>query len=225
MNTHRIIAIDGPGGSGKSTVAQMLARQLGYLYVNTGAMYRAMTLKVLRKSIPVDDEKAVSELTSETDVRIKRNSDGSTDVFLDDEKVTARVRQRDVAGAVSPVSRIPAVRHWLVEKQRKAAEADNVVCEGRDIGTVVFPSADFKFFLTASFEERAKRRLGEYAKSGSKISIQDVMEELRERDRIDSTRKMSPLRKAADAIEIDSTSMSPEQVVQEMLNRMGSGSK
>jgi CMP/dCMP kinase len=224
MKKRIVIAIDGPSGSGKSTVAQMLAQRMGYLYVNTGAMYRALTLKALRKKIPVEDSQAVANLTHETDVTIKRKNDGA-DVFLDGENVTNRVREPDVANAVSPVSRIPAVRHWLVEKQRKAAETDNVVCEGRDIGTVVFQSAEFKFFLTASFEERARRRLGEYNKSGVKISIQDVMKELKERDRIDSTREMSPLRKADDAIEIDSTNMSPEQVVNEIQERISGKGK
>jgi CMP/dCMP kinase len=225
MKKHTVIAIDGPGGSGKSTVAQILAKRLGYLYVNTGAMYRAMTLKVLGQGISPDDEHAISNLTIETDVSIKRNSDGTVEVFLDGKNVTARVREPDIAGAVSPVSRIPIVRHWLVEKQREAAESDNVVCEGRDIGTVVFPLADFKFFLTASFDERARRRLGEYERSGAKISISEVMKELKERDRIDSTRKMSPLRKADDAIEIDSTDMNPQQVVDEMLKVIEEGCK
>ena len=221
MNKHIVIAIDGPGGSGKSTVAQMLANRLGYLYVNTGAMYRAMALKVLQKKVSPTDEKGVEALTRETDVTIQRTKNGGTDVFLDSKNVTARVRKPDVANAVSQVSRIPAVRYWLVEKQRKAAETDNIVCEGRDIGTVVFPFADFKFFLTASFDERVQRRIGEYEKSGIDISKSQVIKELRERDNIDSTREMSPLRKADDAIEIDSTDMTPEQVVQKILSIIG----
>lgn len=221
MKKNIIIAIDGPGGSGKSTVAQMLAQSLGYLYVNTGAMYRAMALKVLQKKVSPEDEKAVEELTAETDVKIQRTEKGGIDVFLDGKNVTARVRKPDVANSVSPVSRIPAVRHWLVEKQRNAAETDNIVCEGRDIGTVVFPHAGHKFFLTASFQERARRRLGEYEKSDIKVSISEVIKELKERDRIDSTREMSPLRKAEDAIEIDSTNMTPEQVVNKMLKIIG----
>lgn len=221
MNKHIVIAIDGPGGSGKSTVAQMIAKRLGYLYVNTGAMYRAMALKVLQKKVSPTDEKGIETLTRETDVTIQRTKNGGTDVFLDGKNVTARVRKPDIANAVSQVSRIPAVRHWLVEKQRKSAETDNIVCEGRDIGTVVFPLADFKFFLTASFEERVQRRMGEYEKSGIHISKNQVIKELRERDNIDSTREISPLRKADDAIEIDSTDMTPEQVVQKILNVIG----
>lgn len=221
MNKHIVIAIDGPGGSGKSTVAQMLAHRLGYLYVNTGAMYRAMALKALQKKVSPKDEKGIEALTRETDVTIQRTTDGGTEVFLDGKNVTALVRKPDVAGIVSQVSRIPAVRHWLVEKQRKAAETDDVVCEGRDIGTVVFPFADFKFFLTASFDERVQRRIGEYEKSGINISKNQVIKELKERDKIDSTREMSPLRKADDAIEIDSTDMTPEQVVQKILSVIG----
>ncbi len=216
-----IISIDGPGGSGKSTVARMLARRLGYLYVNTGAMYRAMALKVLRQGVAADDDETIVKLSRETDVTIRRRPDGGTDVFLDGENVTERVRDVDVTEAVSRVSSIPSVRRWLVEKQRAAAETDNVVCEGRDIGTVVFPSADYKFYLTASLEERANRRLGEFGDRGIERSVDDVMAELEERDRMDSTREMSPLRKAGDAVEIDSTNMSPEEVVEEILRRAG----
>ena len=221
MDNYVVIAIDGPGASGKSTVAQMLARGLGYLYVNTGAMYRAMALKVLERGITVDDVPGIVNLTRETDVTIQRRLDGGTDVFLDGKDVTDRVREIDVTNAVSPVSKIPEVRNWLVEKQRKAAELDNVVCEGRDIGTVVFSSAEYKFFLTATLEERAKRRLGEFAARGVEVSVEKVTKELQERDLKDSTREMSPLKKADDAIEIDTTNMNPEQVVEAIMKRIG----
>jgi cytidylate kinase len=221
MDSRVVIAIDGPGASGKSTVAQMLARKLGYLYVNTGAMYRAMALKVLRNGISVDDASRIAELTRNTDVTIRRRPDGGTSVFLDGEDVTDRVREMDVTNAVSPVSRVPEVRTWLVEKQRRAARTDNVVCEGRDIGTVVFPSADHKFYVNATLEERAKRRLGEFMQRGVQVNMDDVIRELRERDLKDSTRDISPLRKAQDAVEVDTTHMSPEQVVGKILNLIG----
>ncbi len=212
-----VIAIDGPGASGKSTVARMLAERLGCLYVNTGAMYRAMALKVLRNRIRVNDASRIVDLTRKTDVTIRRRPNGGTSVFLDGEDVTDRVREIDVTNAVSPVAGIAEVRTWLVEKQRKAAETDNVVCEGRDIGTVVFPSADYKFFVTATLEERAKRRLGEFTQRGIEISMDNVIEELRKRDLKDSTRDISPLKKAEDALEVDTTHMHPEQVVERIL--------
>jgi len=152
MNKHKVIAIDGPGGSGKSTVAQMLASRLGFLYVNTGAMYRALTLKVLRKKVPVDDPDAIESLTHETDVTIKRKENGGTDVFLDGVNVTNRVREPDVANAVSPVSRIPAVRHWLVEKQRNASEVITL-CVKAGISVQLF----FRMPIINSFSRRLSR--------------------------------------------------------------------
>ncbi len=206
------IAIDGTSGSGKSTTAKLVARKLGLIPVDTGAMYRAITLKVIREGIPVEDERSVVELARRTEID-QAVVDGSIRTYLDGEDVSEAIRTPEVSRLVSIVSAYPGVRKRLVELQRKIAERGGVVLEGRDIGTVVLPDADFKFFMVASLEERTRRRLKELHDKGIDVSFEEVLNELKTRDTIDSTREDSPLKKAPDAILIDTSNLTIEQQV------------
>jgi len=207
-----IIAIDGPVGSGKSTLARRVAALLGYIYVDTGAMYRSVALKALRRQLSLDGntEQLVS-LAQETRIDL-RAEDGSQQVFLDGEDVTAAIRTPEVAQAASKIAVVPALRRVLVSEQRRAGERGGVVMEGRDIGSVVFPDAQLKIFLTASPEIRAERRWREHQQKGDKIDIARTLEEVRERDRRDRERSASPLVRAEDAVLVDSTAMEPDEV-------------
>jgi CMP/dCMP kinase len=207
-----IIAIDGPVGSGKSTLARRVAQMLGYVYVDTGAMYRALALKALRRGLPLDgnDERLVA-LARETRIDL-RAEDGTQRVFLDHQDVTAAIRTPEVSQAASKLAVNPGVRHVLVAEQRRAGEQGGVVMEGRDIGSVVFPDAQLKVFLTASPETRAERRWREHQQKGDSIDLQRTLEEIHERDRRDQRRTTSPLVRAADAVVVDSTAMDPEEV-------------
>jgi len=208
-----IIAIDGPVGSGKSTLARRIAEILGYVYIDTGAMYRAVALKALRRGAAIDEEHAdaLEALTRETRIDL-RAQDGGQFVFLDGEDVTGAIRTPDVAQAASKISVIPGVRHVLVAEQRRAGRQGGVVMEGRDIGSVVFPDAQLKIFLTASAEVRAERRWREYQQKGQAADLARTLEEIRERDRRDEGRAHSPLVRAADAVTVDSTAMDAEEV-------------
>ncbi|MGA7853912.1 MAG: (d)CMP kinase [Candidatus Acidiferrales bacterium] len=207
-----IIAIDGPVGSGKSTLARRVAQMLGYVYVDTGAMYRALALKALRRGVALEpaDEKLVA-LARDTRIDL-RAEDGSQRVFLDHEDVTTAIRTPEVSQAASKLAVNPGVRHVLVAEQRRAGEQGGVVMEGRDIGSVVFPDAQLKIFLTASPETRAERRWREHRQKGDAIDLQRTLEEIRERDRRDQGRATSPLVRAADAVVVDSSAMDPEEV-------------
>jgi cytidylate kinase len=207
-----IIAIDGPVGSGKSTLARRVAQMLGYVYVDTGAMYRALALKALRRGFAFDgnDENLV-ELARETRIDL-RAEDGTQRVFLDHEDVTRAIRTPEVSQAASKIAVNPGVRHVLVAEQRRAGEQGGVVMEGRDIGSVVFPDAELKIFLTASPETRAERRWREHQQKGDAIDLQRTLEEIRERDRRDQARTTSPLVRAPDAVVVDSTAMESEEV-------------
>jgi CMP/dCMP kinase len=212
-----IVAIDGPAGSGKSTVAKAAARRLGFAYLDTGAMYRAVTWLALHLGIELDDEAAVAELAREHPVRFE-HAEGEplpTRVEIAGHDVTRAVRTPEVDAAVSIVAKEPAVREAMVEQQRRAAEAArDCVVEGRDIGTVVFPDAALKVFLTASPEERAKRRHEQHVAAGHGDETHAaVLAQLEVRDRIDSTREASPLKPAPDAVVLDTTGMDIEQVV------------
>ncbi|MDI6709501.1 MAG: (d)CMP kinase [Thermoanaerobacterales bacterium] len=208
-----VVAIDGPAGAGKSTVARLVAREIGYRYVDTGAMYRALTLLALRKGIPCDAEDLVAELAARA--RIIMNGDGPVpSVILDGEDVGTAIRQPEVSRHVSLVARIPAVRERLTELQRRMAAAGRVVMEGRDIGTVVLPHAEHKFFITASAEERARRRQRELAAAGRQCDLDVLAREIARRDFIDSTREVAPLRPAPDALVIDTTERTIDQVVE-----------
>ena len=208
-----IIAIDGPVGSGKSTLARRIAEILGYIYIDTGAMYRAVALKALRRGTAIDEEHAdaLEALTRDTRIDL-RAQDGGQLVFLDGEDVTGAIRTPDVAQAASKISVIPGVRHLLVAEQRRAGQQGGVVMEGRDIGSVVFPDAQLKIFLTASAEVRAERRCREYRQKGQAADLARTLEESRERDRRDEGRACSPLVRAADAVTVDSTAMDAEEV-------------
>lgn len=213
-----IIAIDGPAGSGKSTVAQRLAQRLGYLYFDTGVMYRAVTLAALRASLAVDDQASVEALARAVtiDVRPASRDDGRQyDVLLDDEDVTWDLRSPPVEAEVSRVSSYAGVRQAMSARQRQIGLRGRVVMVGRDIGTVVLPEADLKVYLDASVEERARRRWREAQTRGEALlSYDDVLAAMRERDRIDSTRLVAPLRAAADAVVVDSTQLEIDQVVE-----------
>ena len=206
-----IIAIDGPVGSGKSTVARRIAEMLGYVYIDSGAMYRSIALKALRQGIALDDGAALTALTGHTRIDL-RAEDGGQKVLLDSEDVTAAIRKPEVARAASQAAVVAGVRELLVAEQRRAGVAGGVVMEGRDIGTVVFPDADLKIFLTASPEVRAERRWREHEQKGDAIDLPRTLEEIRERDRRDRERAISPLVQAADAVVVDSTAMEPEEV-------------
>lgn len=215
MDKKLIIAIDGHASCGKSTFAKMIAKELGYIYIDSGAMYRAVTLHSLRKGLTgktgTDREGIIKELPS-ISIRFSYNSNsGEYETFLNNENVEAEIRSIEVSGYVSEVSRIAEVRNRMVELQRKISTFRGIVMDGRDIGTVVFPDADIKIFLTASVEVRAMRRFLELREKGVEANLEDIKMNIEERDKIDSTREMSPLRQADDALLVDNTNMTPER--------------
>lgn len=205
------IAIDGPAGSGKSTAARRVAELLGYEFIDTGAMYRAMALAALNAHAPLDDAHRLAELAERAVVELHWVN-GRTRVWLDGAEVTEEIRRPNVGQAASRVATVPDLRRVLVGKQQRLGAGGGVVMEGRDIGAVVLPHADLKVFLTASAEVRAQRRLAEHAERGEKASLEWVRQEVSERDRRDSERAASPLMPAPDAVIIDSTAMEPEEV-------------
>jgi cytidylate kinase len=206
-----IIAIDGPVGSGKSTVARRVAQMLDYLYIDTGAMYRAIALKAIRGGILLDASDDLVTLAGDTHIDLRAQS-GTQRVLLDSEDVTEAIRSPEVSQAASRVATVAGVRHVLVTEQRRAGHKGGVVMEGRDIGTVVFPDAELKLFLTASPEIRAERRWREHQQKGDAIDLARTLEEIRERDKRDRERATSPLVQARDAVVVDSTAMEPEEV-------------
>ena len=212
-----VVAIDGPVGAGKSTVAKLVARKLGYLYVDTGAMYRAVALKALRLGMDINDPIVMAMLAEATDIQLQQQGDGSVRVFLDGEDVTEAIRTPEVSEASSIVSAHEGVRKVLAERQKAMAELGGVVMEGRDIQTVIAPDAEVKIFLTASLEERAKRKWLELQQKGISVSYEEVLQEVKERDERDKTRAIAPLRKAPDAVEIDTTGMTPEEVAEKIV--------
>lgn len=217
MKRGLIIAIDGPAGSGKSTVAKLVAQRLRYLYVDTGAMYRALTLKALKTKVNLEDEDALGALAKQTDIKLKEIH-GALRVYLDAEDVTHEIRKPEVTNSVSYIARAKPVRAHMVTLQRMSGEKGNAVLEGRDIGTVVFPDADKKFFIDASFDIRIKRRYKELRDGGLNVTEEEVEKDLKIRDESDFTRLIGPLKKADDAIYIDTSNLTIEQVVDKVLS-------
>lgn len=218
MQKFIVIAIDGPAASGKSTLAKYLADKLGYLYVDTGAMYRAITYYALENNIE-ENEKDIIEAVQNLNLKLDY-VDGITKVFIDDEEVTDKIRTPQVNSKVSDISKIKDVRIELVKLQQKFGENNNLIVEGRDTTTVVFPDADLKIFLTADVIERARRRQLEFSGKGLNLSLEDVENSIKNRDRIDSGRDVSPLIKADDAIELDTTNLTIEQEIEKIIKKV-----
>ncbi|MCG2712055.1 MAG: (d)CMP kinase [Candidatus Omnitrophica bacterium] len=208
-----IIAIDGPAGAGKSTIAKLLADKLGFLYVDTGAMYRALTLKVLRLNADFEDIEKLIEIAFDTNIRLKKSEGHNSIVSLDGEDVTALIRKPEVTNAVFHVASISLIRNLMVKFQREYAQSDSIVMEGRDIGTVVFPKAQRKFYLNAKVKVRALRRKLEFEQRGIKINIEDIVKQIEDRDSKDKTRDCGPLKRAEDAVYIDTSDMNIQEVV------------
>jgi cytidylate kinase len=214
-----VIAIDGPTASGKSTVARAIARRLGFEYLDTGAMYRSVAFVALQQGIDLHDEAALTRLASTLRIESRPNGVGER-MLVDGRDVTEAIRGPEVSTAASLVGTLPGVRAALVARQRDRAAAGGIVMEGRDIGTVVLPDADLKIFLDATLEARASRRYAELRARGILIAREDVRRQEAERDRRDATRAHSPLRPAPDAVVIDTTALTPEQVITEILGRL-----
>ena len=214
-----IVAIDGPAATGKSTSAKEVSRELGFTHLDTGAMYRCVTLSVLRNQIILDNENALSQLLNELDIRLEKLDDELV-VYLNGEDVSDEIRKAEVTSYVSTVSALSQVRNALVRIQRNIAKNQDCVVEGRDIGTIVFPDAEFKFFLVADDFVRARRRQLDLIAIGEEKSIAVLVEEIRQRDFLDSERSNSPLRKADDAIEIDTSKMTFNEQVAFMVNKV-----
>lgn len=210
------IAIDGPSGAGKSTVGKFLAKRLGYLYIDTGAMYRTVALKVRERSVEGADEEVLYRLASSLSIAFVTEGE-ETHVLCDGEDVTEAIRSPEISRLASDISRRKGVREALVQKQREMGRGGGVILEGRDIGTVVFPDADVKFYLDAVAEERGRRRFRELAEKGIKVDFNETLEEVIRRDQNDMKRALSPLKRAEDALLIDSTHRSVEEVVAEMV--------
>jgi CMP/dCMP kinase len=217
----RVIAVDGSAASGKSTVGRRLAEKLGYPFLDTGLMYRAVTLAALDRGINTSDQRALAQLASEIRLEVGPQQVGSTEtcsISLDGVDVTSQLRRTDVEDAVSLVSRVPSVREALVRQQREIAGRQPMVMAGRDIGTVVLPDADLKVYLDASISERARRRHAEFANHGRSVTREMVLEDLRRRDQIDSERDVSPLRPASDAVVVSTDGLSQNEVLAKVLS-------
>ena len=206
------VAIDGPAGAGKSTIAKLVAKEKGYIYVDTGAMYRGLAIHFLDKGIVAEDKEKIIEACKDADVTI-RYENGVQQVYLNDVNITARLREEAVGNMASKSSAIPEVRAKLLELQRGLARTQNVIMDGRDIGTCVLPDADVKVYLTASVETRAKRRYDELVEKGVTCNIEDIARDIEERDHRDMTRETAPLKQAEDAVLVDSSYMTIDEVV------------
>ena len=214
-----IIAIDGPSAAGKSTLAKRLAKDLGFTYLDTGGMYRALALKVLREGIDIGNDAALTELIGRTAIDLVVTG-GKLKVLLDGEDVSHEIRTPEVSQMASKASTLEVVRRWMLVLQRAFGRRGNVVAEGRDIGTVVFPDAEVKIYLDASAQERARRRVEELRQAGRQVSLDETLREMWERDKRDSERDLAPLRKADDAIAIDSTTVDAEALAQRVMQQI-----
>jgi len=219
--TPQIITIDGPAGAGKSTVAKRLAGKLNLFYLDTGAMYRALTLKAMRAGVDLEDEQAVLDMAQQTHIDLE-NGNAGVRVLLDGEDVSAEIRTVEVTNKTFYVARIPSVRGTMVRWQREIGGRKGVVVEGRDVGTVVFPGAGNKFYLDAKIEERSRRRFEELREKGEDVDRSRLSAELTERDQKDLTRSVGPLKKADDAVFIDTTHLTVDGVVEEILKHIKS---
>lgn len=215
-----VIAIDGPAGAGKSTIAKALAKRLGYSYLDTGAMYRALTLKALREKVDLENEAALVTLANRTQLDLKGNAQTGLKVFLDGKEVSEAIRSQAVTNNTFYIARAPAIREIMVQWQREIGARSSCVVEGRDIGTVVFPQAQFKFYLDADFIERAQRRIKELRDKGKDVEEAQLKADLQDRDQKDFSRKVGPLKKADGAIVIDSTFLTIDQVVEKILSHI-----
>ena len=215
---YRSIAIDGPSGAGKSTLAKLLARELGFLYVDTGAIYRTVGLAASRQGVCLEDAGAVEAILPGLDIALGYGEDGLQHMYLSGEDVTEEIRRNQVSQYASLVSAIPAVRTFLLDMQRRLAREHDVIMDGRDIGTVVLPQADVKLFLTAAPEDRARRRYEELLERGQQVDRDQILREVVERDRRDMGRQTAPLRPAEDAVTVDTTGNSLEESYQQLLS-------
>lgn len=210
-----VIAVDGPAGAGKSTIAKIIADKLNINYIDTGAMYRAVTYKVLQNNIDTTDEQAIIEVAKASEIDFKDNN-----IYLNGEILKDEIRTMEVSNNVSNVAKIKEVRYLMVDVQRNIGKVSSVILDGRDIGSYVFPNADYKFFLNASPEERGERRYKELVKKGYETTLEEVIKDVIRRDEIDSNREFAPLVKADDAIEIDTTGKSIEGVVEDVISKI-----
>lgn len=208
-----MVAIDGPAGAGKGTITKQIGERLGLINIDTGAMFRCVALNMLQENIDIENEQALQGILAKIKIEQKENGE----IFLNGKEVSKEIREEEVSKFTSPVSTITVVRQKLLELQRKMAQGKDVIMEGRDIGTVVFPNADIKFYLDASPEERARRRMKQNQEKGIESSYEEVLKNIIERDKKDSTRKIAPLKKAEDAIYIDSSKMGISEVVDKMI--------
>ncbi len=215
-----IIAIDGPAGAGKSTVARYLANELGFVYLDTGAIYRALTLKALNNNMDFQDEPGLAQMSKNTKLDISNNKDGTIRILMDGEDVSEEIRLPIVNQHVSRVARIKQVREAILKLQQHTGSMNNSVVDGRDIATVVFPNANKKFYLDAEFNVRVSRRHKELLLTGKEISLEEVGLDLKNRDHIDSTRSCAPLKRAEDAIYIDTTKMTIREVIDKLLKEI-----
>lgn len=210
-----IIAIDGPAGAGKSTISKLIAEKLNINYIDTGAMYRAITYKCLSNGIDINNESNVIEIAKNSDIDFKDNN-----IYLDSKVVNEEIRTRNVSSNVSEVAKIKEVRILMVDIQREIGKRNSVILDGRDIGSYVFPNADYKFFLVATPEERGKRRYKELIEKGYEGTLDEIISDIKRRDEMDSNREFAPLKKADDAVEIDTTGLNIEEVVEEVISKI-----
>ena len=213
MKDRLVVAVDGPAGAGKSTISKEIAKALNLEYIDTGAMYRALTLKVLEKGVNINDIDKILDILESCSIYFKNNH-----VYLDGINVDKEIRENRISKYVSDIAKIKEVRCEMVKRQRQLSKESNVIMDGRDIGTVVLPHANFKFFITASPEVRADRRYKELLLKGEKVTYEQVLKEIKTRDKIDSTREVAPLKKAEDAYEIDTTNMTIQEVVNKIIS-------
>ena len=210
-----VIAVDGPAGAGKSTIAKIIAEKLNINYIDTGAMYRAITYKCLQNNIDINNEKEVINIAKNCEIDFKDNN-----IYLDGEILKEEIRTMEVSNNVSNVAKIKEVRYLMVDVQREIGKRNSVILDGRDIGSYVFPNADYKFFLIATPEERGKRRYKELVKKGYETTLEEIIKDIIKRDEIDSNREFAPLVKAEDAIEIDTTGKTIDEVVESVLSKI-----